>query len=189
MTTKCCSKCGVEKPQTEFHKDLKNKKHGLKSSCKTCVIAFYLNNAESRLHKQAMARQWNRENRDKVYARNKLWKQNNPDKIADKDKRWKQNNSDKVNALSAKRRAIKLQATPPWLTKEDFNSIQQFYTIANQLTELNNRVHHVDHIIPLLNKDVCGLHVPWNLQVLTGSENMAKSNKVTLSPEMSWDFI
>ena len=86
---------------------------------------------------------------------------------------------DKVAAKAARRRTFKQKATPPWLTKEHFEEIQEFYTLAQELAWLNEgEVFHVDHIIPIRGKNVCGLHVPWNLQLLPATKNLRKSNKL-----------
>ena len=70
-----------------------------------------------------------------------------------------------------------MSATPTWLTRENLLQIRGFYAKAVEATKATGVKHHVDHIIPLCGKLVCGLHVPWNLQVLTASENLSKGRK------------
>lgn len=77
-------------------------------------------------------------------------------------------------AKAARRRATRLQATPAWA---DGAEILEIYAAANRLSIETGIVHHVDHIVPLISKTVCGLHCVANLQVLTAKENRAKHNK------------
>lgn len=73
-----------------------------------------------------------------------------------------------------KRRAAKLNRTPPW---SDLDAMRAIYEQARRLTVETGIQHHVDHVIPLQGKRVSGLHVPGNLQILTGSENSKKRNR------------
>lgn len=75
---------------------------------------------------------------------------------------------------AGKRRAILLQRQPAWA---DVDAIRLIYAEAIEKTLRTGIQHHVDHIIPLRGKTVCGLHVDANLQVLEWSENLEKFNK------------
>ncbi len=68
------------------------------------------------------------------------------------------------------------KATPPWLSKAHRIQIRGTYAEAKRQREQGREVA-VDHIVPLVSKIVCGLQVPWNLQIITEKENAAKSNK------------
>ncbi len=101
-----------------------------------------------------------------------------PTKVKEHRKKYCKKYTFKITALSAKRHAAKLLRTPNWLSKSQLNEIETYYSQASELSKTTNIAHHVDHIIPLQGKNVSGLHVPWNLQILTASENCRKSNKV-----------
>lgn len=75
----------------------------------------------------------------------------------------------------ALRRARIRIAMPPWV---DVNEIRRVYEKRARIVSETGVEHHVDHIIPLAGKNVCGLHVPWNLQVIPGEANRRKSNRL-----------
>lgn len=80
--------------------------------------------------------------------------------------KWKKTNKATYNVYLAARKSRLKQATPPWA---DLQAIEAFYA-ARENSE-------VDHIIPITHPDVCGLHVPWNLQYLAPVDNNMKNNR------------
>jgi len=78
---KCCTKCKIEKPLTEFYKH-KGKKSGLMSECKSC--------------KDVKNREWREENPDKVKEIVKKWQEKNPDKCKEYFSKWKEENPEKL---------------------------------------------------------------------------------------------
>ena len=126
-------------------------------------------------------------NKNNILKKRKLWREQNPQKARERDNKYRDQqrsysriyrklNIHKLNALSAKRRAIKILATPRWLTKVHFQQIEIFYEAAKDQSFYGLKCH-VEHIIPFNGRIVSGLHVPWNLQILTAAENIGKSNK------------
>ena len=73
-----------------------------------------------------------------------------------------------------RRKAAEKERTPAWLTKHDKWVMKEIYHLAKIRTEMTGIVWEVDHIIPLRGKEVSGLHVPTNLQVITKEENRKK---------------
>jgi 5-methylcytosine-specific restriction endonuclease McrA len=97
---------------------------------------------------------------------------------------WKENNPLQVLADNKVRRRKHRDATPPWLSRKQKSEIRQLYQIAMTMTQTTGEQYVVDHIVPLRSEEVCGLHVPWNLRVVTREENLRKSNKLLAPPKI-----
>jgi hypothetical protein len=90
----------------------------------------------------------------------------------------KEKNPDLYKALVSVRKRRHRQATPKWITPEQKLAMRQLYLQAMKLTKLTGERYVVDHRVPLISDTVCGLHVPWNLRVITQAENLKKYNKL-----------
>lgn len=108
--------------------------------------------------------------KDKIDQYQLQWKRANYDKTKAARDRWRTNNPDTYRAYKNARRHRTRKATPRWV---DMQAIRKIY---NQCP--NGQT--VDHIVPINGKTVSGLHVPWNLQYLSKSENSQKSNKLLI---------
>lgn len=131
----------------------------------------YLKNAEKYLE---WARAFRARDPERYLASKRAYAKANPELTRSTKAGWKKRNLAKVNADTAYRRAVKHRATPVWA---DLEKIATFYAEAARLTRETGTEHHVDHVVPLRSKLVCGLHNEFNLQVLPGRDNQSKSNR------------
>lgn len=94
---------------------------------------------------------------------------------------WYNNNrSIVIEAVRVRKQHVSVNATLriPGIQSQ----IEAIYKEAQRRTVETGILHVVDHIWPLKGKNSCGLHVPWNLQILTQKENDSKGNKEPTPP-------
>lgn len=96
---------------------------------------------------------------------------NNKEERKAYQKAWNEQNSEYHHTRKAIRRAM----CRKWpLTEEQLEYIRGLYRLAKTYRMITGEPWEVDHIIPLNGKTVCGLHVPWNLEVVPKVYNQKK---------------
>jgi len=113
--------------------------------------------------------------REEINERMKRYALENPERIKETRRKTRKKNIKRVLATNAKRRAAKLKRLPCWITHEEIEEIKNFYKNCPKGMV-------VDHIIPLLGKNISGFHCLKNLQYLTSQENLKKLNKFPYYP-------
>ena len=121
------------------------------------------------------AREWYHNNQNYTLERMARWRNNNRAVSREASSRWAKNNPAKVLATMNARRARLLQAIPAWA---NLDAIAKIYEKRKQISLDTHILHHVDHIVPLKGKTVCGLHVENNLRIVPASENLQKQSKL-----------
>jgi hypothetical protein len=161
---KTCSSCKTAKETSYFSSD-KQKKDGLSSRCKVCD--------------SAKVRSYYNENKDKARSRQKKYVANSQELYKEGQKRYYENNKEKFRAKEILRKHYQNNQTPEWLNKAHKAEIEGFYMFCKIFSSYKTKksdTFQVDHIVPIKGKQVSGLHVPWNLHVLTCRDNAQKSN-------------
>jgi hypothetical protein len=152
-----CFKCNTRKPLTEFRKR-SDSPSGIFYRCTLCV-----NGARDKVKKTQSDSDYYKNNADIIKLKVKQYRKDNPEKIAE---------------LSARNRATRKQQAPSWLTQDQKLEIRMIYAERKRVSKETGIPHHVDHIAPIKGETICGLHVPWNLRVITAEENHKKRNKL-----------
>lgn len=114
-------------------------------------------------------------NPEKYTALVAAWQKANPEKRLSYTRKYAQKNRDKRNLWTANYRQTKIDRMPQWLAPSHIAEMESVYAYCAALNACGLK-YHVDHVVPLRGKQVSGLHVPWNLQVIPGTENMSKGN-------------
>lgn len=131
--------------------------------------------------KQKLGKKLNyQKTKEEVLDKNRNYYIKNKESVCEKKKVYRKQNRARYTALNVEREKAKSFRTPKWLTLEQREEIVSFYKQAKKMQEVTGVLHHVDHIVPLCGKTVSGLHVPWNLRVITAKENLLKYNKFVL---------
>ena len=188
---KQCKCCEGIKPTSEFHRD-RSRTDGYHPYCKPCkkskcspitVAAAAIINERAKQHyrrnKKEILKTYQQkylDNKETIIKQTLEYYYKNREDILAHRAQYRKTPEGKAKMLcySSKRRSFHLNATPPWF---DAKETLKIYERAKILESQDNVPRHVDHIVPLINNKVCGLHCHQNLQILTKDENLSKGNK------------
>lgn len=204
MNQKICSKCRSTKSLRDFGK-LKRSPDGLNTICKSCAREYNAQYRALNPEKiKDICSKWRKHNLDLANERSRSWREKNPGRQRAAEAAYRKNNPDKryvsrlayvksnqeklsayrkiyavkkrhiLNANAARRRFSKRLALPSWADK---SKIEKIYEEASSLSKSTGIEYHVDHIVPLQSKIVCGLHCESNLRIIRGVDNLSKGNR------------
>jgi hypothetical protein len=173
---KKCSGCKVEKSADMFSK-FKRSRDGLHAHCKNCnKISAQKSRKKNSENFTQKAREYRQKHPEQFREADRKYRAAHPEKARASTKKWLIENPTYGTMSASRRRARQRFATPAWITDEHREQIKELYEVARMFRLYEGVEYHVDHIVPLAGKTVCGLHVPWNMTVIKWVDNLSKRN-------------
>jgi hypothetical protein len=142
--------------------------------------------ARSSVKDAQVAAKWRNENKSSIAERMCTWRAENKDRLSDQKKVYYRENKEIFYANNAKRRARKLNATALWDLELTALVELEAFDIACQRHKVTGFGWDVDHMLPLRGKDISGLHVWNNLQVIPSTLNSYKKNRMVFTEPGEW---
>ncbi|RKY42334.1 MAG: hypothetical protein DRP85_03345 [Candidatus Makaraimicrobium thalassicum] len=188
-TTKVCTVCDKEKEQDDYY--FIKARGTFMAHCKKCYgDKIKAKHKEDPSKRKAKSKRYRDKHQSEINKRQVKWTKDNAERtkeIIEKCQIEKAGspaayrheaylkNPASFQKANIKRRRSVIQAMPPWYDEDEVNKL---YIACRLVSQVTGVLHHVDHIIPLNGKNVCGFHVHTNMRIITAAENLAKGNKL-----------
>lgn len=182
---KCCSKCGIDKPLTEFYKATGGK-DGYRTDCKSCNRAKtkrwcdkYVDRVReyTRTHKEQNAkhaRKYDETHRRQRQIKHRIWYAQNTEKARAASRLWGKRNPEK-RAANYNRYRTRLNDNGGSYTHEQFKKLCAYYQYRCLACGKRKRLT-ADHVIPVSKGGIGDIS---NIQPLCHSCNASKKDKTT----------
>jgi hypothetical protein len=163
QSTRCCVQCSKENAAAYYaeRRDILRERH-----------RQYARENIKKNSERAIA--WAKANKERHAKNAASWRAANPERALELTANWVKKNLHVCAERESKKRSVAKQATPAW-ANEFF--MREAYHLARLRSQMFGFKWHVDHIVPLVSKTVCGLHCEANMQVIPEKANTSKGNR------------